>query len=282
MPTFDTPQPITATIQVAVGVVHITAGRRAITVVEVHPRDPDQQADVRAAGATRVDFARDRLTVRTPESGVRRHKAGAVLIEVRLPDGSHVDGTASLGDFTGEGPLGGCALTTLDGDIRLDRTGPARLRTERGDIMVNHVVGVAEITTGAGRVRVHDIDGAAEIRNSHGDTWIERISGELRLKAANGNISVGRAHAGVASKTAYGDIRIEEVARGRVDLQTQTGDLEVGIHQDTAAWLDVTSRAGAVHNALGAFDGPGTGARTVHVRARTGFGDIVIRRAQPA
>ncbi|MFH8988100.1 DUF4097 family beta strand repeat-containing protein [Streptomyces sp. NPDC017940] len=280
MPTFDTPEPITATIHIAVGVAHITAGGRAITVVEVHPRDKDNDADVRAAHGTRVDFVRNRLTVRTPEPGLRRGDAGAVLVEVRLPGGSRLNGTASLGDFTGDGPLGACALNTLDGDIRLDRTGPVRLRTERGAVTVNHIDGHAEVTTGSGRVRVHEIDGAAEIRNSNGDTWVDLISGELRLKAANGNVSVGRAYADVASKSAGGDIRIAEVARGRVDLQTQTGNLEIGIHPGTAAWLDVTSRAGTVHNDLGPVDGPGQGAQTVHVRARTGLGDIVIRRAQ--
>ncbi|KUF18387.1 DUF4097 family beta strand repeat-containing protein [Streptomyces silvensis] len=280
MPTFDTPEPITATVHIAVGVAHITAGGRALTVVEVHPRDKDNDADVRTARGTRVDFVRNRLTVRTPEPGIKRADAGSVLVEVRLPGGSRLNGTASLGDFTGEGPLGECALNTLDGDIRLDRTGPVRLRTERGAVTVNHIDGSAEVTTGSGRVRIHEIDGAAEIRNSNGDTWVDRISGELRLKVANGNVFVGRADSDVASKSANGDIRVAEVARGRVDLQTQTGNLEIGIHPGTAAWLDVNSRAGTVHNSLGSVDGPGQGTRTVHVRARTGLGDIVVRRAQ--
>ena len=37
MPTFDTPEPISATIDLAVGDVRISAGDRLDTVVEVHP-----------------------------------------------------------------------------------------------------------------------------------------------------------------------------------------------------------------------------------------------------
>ncbi|WJV45018.1 DUF4097 family beta strand repeat-containing protein [Streptomyces flavofungini] len=281
MPTFDTPEPITATLHVEQGVAHITAGERPITVVEVHPRTEGDEADLRAARDTRVDFSRGRLAIRTPKSANRRGDSGSVAVEIRLPSGSRVNGAAATGDFTGDGTLGECQLTTMDGDIRLDRTGPARLRTERGDVTVQHIGGMAEIITGSGQIRVHEIDGAAEVKNSNGNTWIDQVTGELRLKVANGNIFVGRAHAGVASKSANGDTRIEQIARGRVDLQTQTGDLEVGINLGTAAWLDVTSQAGAVHNSLGASAAPGKGAQTVQVRARTGVGDIVIRRAQP-
>ncbi|MFF4582210.1 hypothetical protein [Streptomyces sp. NPDC001389] len=45
------------------------------------------------------------------------------------------------------------------------------------------------------------------------------------------------------------------------------------------AWLDVTSRLGRVHNALGAAGGPEGSDGVVEVRARTSMGDIVITRA---
>jgi hypothetical protein len=66
--------------------------------------------------------------------------------------------------------------------------------------------------------------------------------------------------------------------RGSVVLETQIGDLEVGIRDGTAAWLDVSAKAGKVHNALDAADAPEPSAETVEVRARTSVGEIVIRR----
>ena len=77
---------------------------------------------------------------------------------------------------------------------------------------------------------------------------------------------------------ADGDVRVGEVVRGTVVLETKVGDLEVGIREGTAAWLDVSAMAGKVHNALDAVGVPEPSAETVDVRARTSFGDVVIRR----
>ena len=61
-------------------------------------------------------------------------------------------------------------------------------------------------------------------------------------------------------------------------LETKIGELEVGIREGSAAWLDVSSGHGRVHNALEAADAPAPSAETVRVRARTTIGDIVIGR----
>ena len=66
--------------------------------------------------------------------------------------------------------------------------------------------------------------------------------------------------------------------RGSVVLETAMGDLEVGIAQGTAAYLDVSAVAGHVHNDLEASSDPGASAQKVEIRARTTMGDIAIRR----
>ena len=105
-------------------------------------------------------------------------------------------------------------------------------------------MGHAEVTAGSGDVRVREIDGTAVIKNSNGDTWIGAVTGDLRVNAANGNIAVDVAHGGVDAKTANGDVRLGEVVRGSVVLETALGDLEVGIREGTAAWLEVNATAG--------------------------------------
>jgi DUF4097 and DUF4098 domain-containing protein YvlB len=126
-------------------------------------------------------------------------------------------------------------------------------------------------------VRLRELDASAVVKNSNGDTWVGVAGGDLRLNAANGRIAVDVARASVVAKSANGDVRLGEVARGSVVLETQLGDLEVGIREGTAAWLDVSSTAGRVHNALDATDDPEPSAETVEVRARTTVGDVVIR-----
>ena len=66
--------------------------------------------------------------------------------------------------------------------------------------------------------------------------------------------------------------------RGSVVVETKIGDLEVGVREGTAAWLDVNARFGHLHNSLEAAEAPEASAETVEVRARTSVGEIVIRR----
>ncbi len=57
--------------------------------------------------------------------------------------------------------------------------------------------------------------------------------------------------ASVVAKSSNEDVRVSAVVRGSAVLETRAGDVEVGIREGTAAWLDVDARAGRVHNALG-------------------------------
>jgi DUF4097 and DUF4098 domain-containing protein YvlB len=117
------------------------------------------------------------------------------------------------------------------------------------------------------------------VKNSNGGTWIGVADGDLRVNAANGSIAVDAAHAGVVAKSANGDVRVGEVVRGSVVVETKLGDLEVGIRDGSAAWLDLHATAGRVSNALEEVSAPDSSAETVEVRARTSVGEIVIRRS---
>ena len=239
---------------------------------------------MRAAEQTRVEYSPGRLLVKAPRGWQRFSPfgpGGSVDVAIELPAGSSVHGDASVANLRGEGRLGECRFTTATGNIWLDSTGPVRLSTGVGSVTVERAVGQAEVTA-AGEVRIREIDGAAVIKNLNGRTWVGEVSGDLRCNAANGDISVDRAHAAVEANTANGSIRVGEVARGSVALETAFGELEVGIRKGTAALLDVRSRFGRVRNSLEASDGPGPSEETVEVRARTSYGDIVIRRARPA
>jgi len=280
MPTFDTPTPISATIDLGLGDVRITAGDRATTVVDVRPSDPSNDEDTRAANATRIDLADGRLLVKAPKlrQWLPRTDGGSIDVTVELPAGSNLHGTAASADFRSHGRLGRCRVKIGLGAIEVEEAGSAELKSGAGDITVDHATGAAGLTAGSGDVRVRKLDHGAVIKNSNGDTWVGLAAGEVRLNAANGSIAVDVANAGLVAKTANGDVRLGEAVRGSVALETQLGDVEVGIREGTAAWLDVNARAGKVHNALTADDAPGTSAERVEVRARTSVGNIVIRR----
>ncbi|MFB6714772.1 MULTISPECIES: DUF4097 domain-containing protein [unclassified Streptomyces] len=279
MPSFDTPEAISVTARVEAGSIQFTAGDRLDTVVEMRPRNPEKDLDVRTAEQTEVTYAGGVLTVRTPKSNLFG-RTGVVDVTVELPTGSGIDMTGAWTQVLGEGRLGEVRVKTSSGDVRLDTTGPLKLTASHGSITVDRVEGTAEITTSSGSLRVGLVDGPAVLKNSHGTTTVGAATGELRVSGANGDIEIRRAEDSVTATTAHGTLRVGEVARGTVQLETSYGAIEVGVREGTAAWLDVTSVSGQVRNTLTASEAPEETEDTVKVRARTRHGNIDIRRAR--
>lgn len=283
MPTFETPQPIAVTVDVWLGHVEIIASDRADTVVDVRPSDAAKKSDVRAAQDTVVDFAAGELTVKGP-TGWKMYappnawRNPSIDVTIEVPTGSRLHGTAQWCRFLATGELGQCELKTSMGELQLEKAGPLELRTA-GNITVDQVVSGANITTGCGTVRIGQIDGSAVVKNSNGDSTIREVAGDLQVNAANGNITVERPRGSVTAKTANGNIRIGDASRGTLRLETSLGELEVGIHPGTAAYLDVNTKAGTLRNLMETADQPTQAEETVHVYARSSLGNIIIRRA---
>ncbi|WP_067975263.1 DUF4097 family beta strand repeat-containing protein [Nocardiopsis trehalosi] len=263
MPKFATPGPITADLDLVYGTVQVNAGDGAETTVRIRPRDPDKEADLRAAEQIEAEFAEGRLTVRDTAAGLSRIlRKGVADVTIDLPAGSRLEGAVRDAGLRCTGVLGATRITASSGNIAVDR-----------------VAGTADLTTSHGWVRAGEVDGAAAITTSTGAVTLGAVTGRLRVKSAHGAIAADRALDNVEVRTVHGGIRIGEVVRGRADLETSHGEVEVGIAEGTAAWLDAASRHGAVSNSLDTAEGPGADEETVEVRARTDYGDIVIRRA---
>ena len=282
MPTFDTPEPILATVELQGGSLRIYASDRSETVVQVRPSDPSDDGDAQTAEQTQVEYANGNLLVKAPTNKARWwlfQWTGSVDVIIDLPTDSRVAATAGLADIRCEGRLGESRISTSGGDIQLDQVGKLRVDSGDGDISVTRSAGNLDATTTNGDIRIQEIDGSAAARTSNGGITIGEVRGDARLNTAHGEITVDRALGSVAAKTAAGDIRIGEVTRGSVVLDTGAGELEIGVREGTAALLDVSTMLGSVRSSLEPADGPGPGDETVEVRARTTAGDIVIRRS---
>jgi DUF4097 and DUF4098 domain-containing protein YvlB len=279
---FDTPQPISAVIDIVMGDVRIAAGERSDTVVQVQPSDPSKRADVSAAEQTRVDYTGGNLSVKT----ARRWKSyspfsggGSVDVQIALPAASRVTAQAAIAAFRCTGALGECRIKTAVGDLDVEQAVAPKLTTAAGNITVERVSGDADLSTGTGEVRVGEIDGTATIKNSNGATRVAGMTGDLRVKAANGNIDVERSNGSLAAKTAHGDIHLGGVRRGAVVAETGFGEVEIAIADGAAAWLDLNTGYGHLHNNLERAEPPESNDNRVEVRARSGYGDITIRRS---
>jgi hypothetical protein len=280
MSTFNTPEPISATIDLVAAEVRIIASDRQDTVVEVRPSTSAHEPDIKAAEQTKVEYTAAGLLIKGPrQRNVGLRKLGSVDVTVELPAGSRIEADAGAGTLRGAGQLGKCRVKMGAGNVELDRVGPLDLRTGAGAITVEHVAGHADISTGSGRLRVSQIDGSAVIKNSNGETWVGDITGDLRVDAGNGAISVGHAAADVTASCGNGEIRVDDLTRGSASLKTGFGEINFGIHAGTAAKLDAYTRFGAVRNSMEAADSPEPSDELLEVHARTSFGDIVIRRS---
>lgn len=277
MPTFDTPAPISVTLDVAVGEVRIIAGERTQTVVELRPSDPDRRADVTASEQTGVHFADGTLVVRTPPSRSWRRTPGSVDLELSLPTGSQVTATTAMAAVSSTGRLGDTRVKSAAGDIVVEHGHAVKVDTAAGDITVRKASGDAELTTSAGHVSIDDVDGAGQIKSSNGDLRVGRVGGECRCKTANGDIAIGQAGASITAKTANGDVRLGAVQGGAVVAETGYGDVDIAVADGLPAWLDLHTHYGRLDNRLETAEPPQS-PDALRIRARTGFGDITIRR----
>src|SRR5689334_20311677 len=113
MPNFDTPEPISVTLEFGVGNVRIAASDRTDTVVEVRPSDEADESDVQAAQQIRVDYSNGVLQVTGPKRVFDfSKKSRSVDVSIELPSGSQLSAHLVMGEVRCAGRLGECRLKT--------------------------------------------------------------------------------------------------------------------------------------------------------------------------
>jgi hypothetical protein len=274
MPTFATPGPIAATIEVAGAQVRITASDRADTEVHVEPINEASRKHVKVAQGTKVEYAGGRLSVKTTVSG---DKAGSVAIAIDLPSGSGLVAYLAHSDIQADGSFGQCELHIASGRVQLDRLTSLQANISSGAVAVGHVAGRTDIDGAAFVTRIGAADGAVRLSNSGGQAWIGHARVDLDLSSASGDFTVDRADGNVTATTSSGAIRIGRMTHGQAKLMNGSGDIEVGVSEGVTAFADVGSERGSVHDSLSPQGNAELSDVSVH--ARTRHGDIVIRRA---
>ena len=282
MKKYDTPQPIKVEVEIVAGDVRVAATERTDTVVEVLPTNSANPDDVAAAAQTRVDFTGDCLSVKRPRSRRRFNPfndGGSVSVNIEVPAGSRLVGETAKAAVNASGRLSDCRFSSAFGALTLDQVGTLVVRTAHGDVNVGVTTGTTDVTSASGALRIGTMSGAANFKTAHGDLQIGEVRGDLRVKAANGSVNIDRAGANVVARTAHGNVRVREIVRGSVSAQTAFGDIEIGVGDGTAAYLDLHAHRGRVETSLGSTDEPKPGEQTVEVVARTSMGNISVHRA---
>lgn len=281
MPKFDTPQPITVNIEPGNGQVTIIAGERLDTVVDVQPTNQKSESDTDAARRTTVEFANNTLTIRAPRLNPLKgpSKTRSIDVTIELPTGSHVRGKTGMGALTATGRLGDLSYKTGLGHVQFDEAATLSVTSATGNVLGNRITGKAAITTSSGRLHVGELAAGGVLKNSNGVTVIGAAGGPVKVRSANGDISVEEATADVEAKTANGAVRVLDAVRGLLMLETAMGDIEVGIREGSAGWLDVKTKFGRVRNDMAVSDAPAEHADKVEIHASTAFGDVAVHHA---
>jgi DUF4097 and DUF4098 domain-containing protein YvlB len=281
---FQTPEAIEARLTLLVANVTVDASDRRTTTVDVAPTDPTNPRDVDAVQLTEVDLEDGTLTVRTPRSGrwLASRPRGSVDVTVGLPTDSAVRAETATGTVRTTGTLGECRVGTAAADVAIERCATARIDKAAGTVTVDEITGDARVDSASGEIWIGRIGGGAKIDTASGEVRIGSVVGGLKVSGANGDIVVQRCDGSVKANTAFGSVRLLSVAEGTVKADSARGDIEIGIAEGTAAWLDLNTTFGTARSDLDSADAPADRERTVEVRANTAFGDITVRRAQPS
>ena len=170
--------------------------------------------------------------------------AGGAELEVHVPRGATVWVKSATASIAIEGVDGTLDLSSQGGSIRVIGT-PQDVTAETMD-------GAVEVAGGTARARVKTVSGDILLRGASQDLGASTLSGRIVVRAAGwqrGGTGVQRGK----FESVTGDVRFEgEVGRGGVvEVESQSGTIEVRVPASTVADFDALTIAGTITNHLG-------------------------------
>ena len=235
-------------------------------LVEAAAREADSAAlsrlDVSLKGSTLV------VSGPRPNTGwfdlpsfIGRHdESDALDITVRVPSGTPVKCGTYRADVTLDGSFGATDLASGTSEVKIGEVdGELRVRSGAGPLDVARITGSLTVKAGASDIRVQQVGSEAELAFGTGSVTIGQIGGAVRARSGSGSVDLGS-------------------VRGDVDVVTGAGSLTVGIESGVQAKLDVVTGMGQLHSDLPIAQAPSNGP-AISIRARTGRGDVTVRRS---
>ncbi|MGY4769350.1 DUF4097 family beta strand repeat-containing protein [Kribbella sp. CWNU-51] len=217
MPTFNTPEPISAVLDIPAGRIQFVAADRADTAVEILPADPSKGRDVTVAEEAKVAYGDGVLRIEVLAKNQYFGPSGAVAVTVQLPAGSAVEVNAASAELRAAGRLGDVAIKSDHGSIDLEDVAGARVTTAAGDVSVGRLNGPAEIRTSKGDIRIAEaVRGAVVLRTDAGEIEVGAAAGVSatldagtlsgRIQNALNNTEGAAAPLTIRATTSVGDI----------------------------------------------------------------------------
>ena len=250
MPTFDTPEPISVSLELGVGDIRIAASDRSDTVVEVRPSDPANKGDVSAAEQTRVEYADGRLVVKAPKGWRQYSPRGggeSIDVEIALPAGSRLDGEAGVA---------AAALHAAASASSATRRGSARsTSTRRGPCRSAPAPATSASSGPSAGPRSRPAPARFRSAASTGRQWSRTRTatpGSATLRATSARTprtarspSTGRGRRSSRRRRTATSSSAQSRS-GEVVAETGFGQVDIGVVDGVAAWLELKTSFGRV------------------------------------
>jgi len=171
--------------------------------------------------------------------------AGRAELEVHVPRNVTIWVKSTTADIEVIGVDGTLDLTSVGGTIHVVGTPQ--------DVTAETMSGSVELAGGTGRARVKTVSGDVLLRGASQDLGASTLSGRITVRAAGwqrGGTGVQRGR----FESVSGDIRFEgELGRGGVvQVESQSGKIEVSVPATTVADFDAVTIEGTITNTFGA------------------------------
>ena len=260
---FPCSEPIDANVSLASGTVLVNAEPQEGNVVRVEvARGRLAGADHQAVDDVAVEFADRHLVVSEESRRGFAWRSMELHIKIWMPTGSRLAIQAASADVKCRGEYGAVEVHSASGRLNVETVhGLAELSSMSGEISLLRTR-EADLQSASGRIKL----GVAE--------------GDVNLKTASGAIRIADAQASVTARSASGRISVDSIARGRADLNTVSGAIEVNVAPGTGVFLDLASLTGQVSSDLTASDEEG--GADLHLQCRTVSGALRVASAASA
>jgi len=201
------------------------------------------------------------------------------------------EGRRVVVELRGKKPFG---ITISIGDVsfgnsrlrvraRIPHAAALEVATASADTKVRGRLRELEAKSASGDLNVRgEIEGDATVKTVSGDATIDRVHGALDFTSVSGDVTVREVGRDVEGRSVSGDVRIESTRQGRVNVQSVSGDVEIGVQHGTNLDVDAGSVSGDLRSDIPLGSDPDSAAGegpTLVVRGKTVSGDFRVFRA---
>jgi hypothetical protein len=279
--TFSTPGAVRLDLSMPAGQIEIATADTDETHVQLESDSANEQVQEMVAAARiestrRGDVFHVTVEVRTRHgvwisfSGGPDIRLGTPEMRLRItcPAGAELDVKTKSADLEAHGEYGDIDIKTASGDINVDHTRDAHVKSASGDVHFQTVSGILDVKTVSG------------------DVHVDSVTGNANFQCVSGDVYLGDAGGSISGTSVSGDQRYEAVFNGRVELRAVSGDIGVGIRRGSRVFIDATTVSGSTSSEFELSDAPteptpalAEDAPLVEVYAKTVSGDVRLERA---